>query len=90
MVVVLTWLGAGDIVDMGVAGANYGYSLMWVLVLSVMMRFVFVSVIAKYQLCNQHQESVLDGLTRLHPIYAPFLLVAAIVAALPWAPNHYK
>ena len=79
LVVVLTWLGAGDIVDMGVAGANYGYSLMWVLVLSVIMRFVFVSVIAKYQLCNQHQESVLDGLTRLHPIYAPFLLLAAIV-----------
>ena len=32
IVIVLTWLGAGDIVDMGVAGANYGYSLMWVLV----------------------------------------------------------
>jgi Mn2+/Fe2+ NRAMP family transporter len=27
IVIVLTWLGAGDIVDMGTAGANYGYSL---------------------------------------------------------------
>jgi len=79
IVVVLTWLGAGDIVDMGVAGGVYGYSLMWVLVLAVMMRFLFVSLIAKYQLCNQYGEGVLDGLARLHSWYAPALLVAAIV-----------
>jgi Mn2+/Fe2+ NRAMP family transporter len=79
LVVVLTWLGAGDIVDMGVAGGNYGYSLMWVLVVAVLMRFLFVSLIAKYQLCNPHGEGVLDGLARLHPFYAPGLLVAAVV-----------
>jgi Mn2+/Fe2+ NRAMP family transporter len=79
IVIVLTWLGAGDVVDMGVAGSNYGYSLMWVLVLAVLMRFVLVSLIARYQLCNPHREGVLDGLARLHPIYAPLLLVAAIV-----------
>jgi Mn2+/Fe2+ NRAMP family transporter len=79
IVIVLTWLGAGDVVDMGVAGSNYGYSLMWVLVLAVFMRFVFVSLIARYQLCNPHREGVLDGLARLHPIYAPVLLVASIV-----------
>lgn len=79
LVVVLTWLGAGDIVDMGVAGGNYGYALMWVLVLAVVMRFLFVSLIAKYQLCNQRGEGVLDGLTRLHPWYAPLLFVASIV-----------
>src|ERR1700752_4330265 len=64
IVIVLTWLGAGDIVDMGVAGPNYGYSLMWVLVAALMFRFVFVSLIARYQLCNQHGEGVLDGLAR--------------------------
>ncbi|MEE3371144.1 MAG: Nramp family divalent metal transporter [Planctomycetota bacterium] len=79
LVVVLTWLGAGDIVDMGVAGGNYGYALMWVLVLAVVMRFLFVSLIAKYQLCNPRGEGVLDGLARLHPGYAPLLFVAAIV-----------
>ena len=78
LVVVLTWLGAGDIVDMGVAGGNYGYSLMWVLVLAVVMRYLFVSLIAKYQLCNQHGESVLDGLVRLHRWYAPMLFIASI------------
>jgi len=79
LVIVLTWLGAGDIVEMGVAGGEYGYSLMWVLVLAVLMRFCFVSLIAKYQLCNQHGEGVLDGLTRFHSWYAPALLVAAVV-----------
>ena len=63
----LTWLGAGDVVDMGTAGANYGYSLLWVFVVAVVIRFLFVSLIARYQLCNQHGEGVLDGLVRLHP-----------------------
>lgn len=79
IVVVLTWLGAGDVVDMAVAGANYGYSLMWALVLSVIMRFLFVSLIARYQLCNQFGEGVLDGLVRLHPWFAPGLLAAVFI-----------
>ena len=79
IVVVLTWLGAGDIVEMGVAGGNFGYALMWGLVLAVIMRFLFVSLIAKYQLCNQHNEGVLDGLARLHPLYPLFLVIAAVV-----------
>jgi Mn2+/Fe2+ NRAMP family transporter len=64
---------------MGVAGGNYGYSLMWVLVVALLMRFFLVSLIARYQLCNPHGEGVLDGLARLHPAYAPVLLVAAVV-----------
>lgn len=79
IVVVLTWLGAGDVVDMAVAGSSYGYSLMWVLVVAVFMRFVFVSAIARHQLCNPHGEGVLDGLCRVHPAYAPLLFAAAVV-----------
>ena len=79
IVIVLTWLGAGDVVDMSTAGANYGYSLLWVFVVAVLMRFLFVSLIARYQLCNQHREGVLDGLVRLHRAYAPILFVAAVV-----------
>ncbi len=79
IIIALTWLGAGDVVDMGVAGSNYGYSLMWVLVGALVFRFVFVSLIARYQLCNQHGESVLDGLTRLHRWYAPALFAAAVL-----------
>lgn len=78
IVIVLTWLGAGDVVDMGTAGANYGYALLWVFVVAILFRFVFVSLIARYHLCNQHGEGVLDGLVRLHPAYAPVLFVAAV------------
>src|SRR5687768_16863696 len=79
IVIVLTWLGAGDVVDMGTAGANYGYALLWVFVLAILVRFLFVSLIARYHLCNQHHEGVVDGLIRLHPAYAPVLFFAALV-----------
>jgi len=79
LVVVLTWLGAGDIVEMATAGADFGYSLMWVLVLAVGMRWVMVSVIARYHLCNPRGEHLLDGLFRLHPAYAPLLLLATVL-----------
>ena len=78
IIVVLTWLGAGDIVEVGVAGGNFGYSLMWVVVLAIVMRFLFVSLIAKYQLCNQRGEGVLDGLARLHSAFPLLLLMAAV------------
>jgi len=78
-VIVLTWLGSGDIVSAGVSGGNYGYALMWAMILALLMRFFFVTTIAKYQLCNQHGEGLLDGLVRLHPLFAPFLLIVILV-----------
>lgn len=77
-VAVLSWLGAGDIVSAGVAGGNYGYALMWAMVLALAVRYMFVSLIARYQLCNPRGEGVLDGLARLHPWYAPFLFFAVL------------
>lgn len=78
LIVALTWLGAGDLVDSAVAGGNYGYSLMWAMVIALFVRFVFVSIIAKYQLCNQHGESVMAGLKRLHPWVPVFTGIIAI------------
>jgi Mn2+/Fe2+ NRAMP family transporter len=79
LVAVLSWLGAGDVVEAGVAGGNYGYALMWVVVVALMIRFLFVSLVARYQLCNPRGEGVLDGLYRLNRWYAPGLLVACVV-----------
>src|SRR6185436_8270386 len=79
LIAVLTWLGAGDVVEAGMAGGNYGYSLMWIVVVALLIRFLFVSLIAKYQLCNQHGEGVLDGLVRLNRLYAPGLFIACVV-----------
>ena len=79
IVIAMTWMGAGDVVESAVAGGNYGYALMWVLALALVVRFLFVSLIAKYQLCNQRGEGVLDGLGRLHPWYPPFLALMGVV-----------
>jgi Mn2+/Fe2+ NRAMP family transporter len=78
IVVALTWLGAGDMVDSAVAGGHYGYSLMWAMVIALFVRFVFVSIIAKYYLCNQRGESVMAGLRRVHPALPVFVGVVAL------------
>jgi Mn2+/Fe2+ NRAMP family transporter len=79
IVIVLTWLGAGDVVDMGVAGANYGYALMWVLVVAVVLRFVLVSLIARFHMCNERGHTLVEGLSALHWSVAPLLAVASVV-----------
>lgn len=71
IITVLTWLSAGDVVGAGTAGGNYGYALMWAFVLCLLIRCLFVSLIAKHPLCSQHSETVLAGLCRLHPAIAP-------------------
>jgi len=77
-IAVLTWLGAGDIVAAGVAGGNYGYALTWAMVLALAVRYAFVSMIARYHLCNPRGEGVLDGLARFNRWYAPFLFLAVL------------
>ncbi len=81
LVVALTWLGAGDLIDSAVAGGDYGYALMWAMVLSLAVRFAFVNIIAKYQLCNERGETVMAGLLRIHRIVLIFVLVSALVFA---------
>jgi Mn2+/Fe2+ NRAMP family transporter len=81
VVVVLTWLGAGDLVESATAGGNYGYALMWSFVLALLMRYLFVSIISKYQLFNPHGESVIAGFCRVHRLYAPFILVSGLLIA---------
>ncbi|MBN2354619.1 Nramp family divalent metal transporter [candidate division KSB1 bacterium] len=79
LVVVLTWLGAGDLVNSAAAGSNYGYALMWGLAISLLFRFFIVNVIARYHLCNQHGETVMAAFKRIHPI-VPILLGIAVFA----------
>lgn len=66
LVAAMSWLGAGDLIDSSVSGANYGYALMWALALSLICRYFYVSAIAKYFLCNRHGDtSILRGYGRL-------------------------
>jgi Mn2+/Fe2+ NRAMP family transporter len=79
IIVVLTWLGAGDLVDASIAGAHYGYALMWVLALSLIIRFVIVNIMSRYQLCNNEGHTILDGFVGLHKFYAYFLAGYALL-----------
>ena len=79
IVVVLTWIGAGDLVDASIAGAHYGYGLMWALALSLIVRFLVTNIIARYQLCNKERLSIVEGFTRLHHFYAYFLGIYALI-----------
>ena len=78
IIVALTWLGAGDLVDSAIAGGSYGYALMWAMAIALFVRFIFVSIIAKYQLCNQHNESLMSGLKRLHTSIPIFIGIVAL------------
>lgn len=79
IVVVLTWLGAGDLVESATAGGNYGYTLMWAFALALCVRYLFVSIISKYQLFNPRGESVIAGLCRVHRFYAPFIFISGLM-----------
>jgi Mn2+/Fe2+ NRAMP family transporter len=93
IVVVLSWLGTGDFISSAVSGSTYGYALVWTLVLAVVSRYLIVSAMSKYQLCNAvGDETILEGYRRLWKgfplylgvttcilgfVYVSFLLVAA-------------
>ncbi|RNL82632.1 Nramp family divalent metal transporter [Halostreptopolyspora alba] len=73
IVVVMSWLGTGDFISASVSGANYGYALLWTLLIAVLSRYFIVSAISKYQLCNSVGDvTILDGFRRIwrgFPIY---------------------
>jgi Mn2+/Fe2+ NRAMP family transporter len=80
IVVALSWVGTGDLIDNSVAGGNYGYALLWVLPLSLVFRFVFVNALAKYPLYNVQQDpSIVRGIARTHPAFGWLMLVSFVL-----------
>lgn len=78
IVMVLTMMGAGDLVTSAVSGSNYGYNLMWLLVLSLMLRFVILNIMGRFQIYNNEGMTILEGYSRIHKIFPIFFGVAAI------------
>jgi Mn2+/Fe2+ NRAMP family transporter len=79
IIAVLAWLGAGDLITSSVAGANYGYAMMWVLAVSLLLRYLIVNIIARFQLCNNQGMTILKGYAQLNPFFGWFLLVYALL-----------
>ncbi len=80
IVVALSWVGTGDLIDNSVAGGNYGYALLWVLPLSLIFRFIFVNNLGRYPLYNvQRDPSIVRGFARTHPMFGWLMLVSFVV-----------
>jgi Mn2+/Fe2+ NRAMP family transporter len=86
IVFALTVIGAGDIVSNAAAGADYGYSLIWALAVTLVFRYVWVGTAAKYVLVTE--ESLLQGYDRIGRWVSQFLLGAILF--LRHVSNLYK
>ena len=79
IVVALSWLGTGDLINSSVSGANYGYVLMWALVVATLARYFVVSALTKYQLCNStNDQTILDGFQRVWSGFPMFLGICSV------------
>lgn len=82
LVLAMTFLGTGDLVASTVAGANYGYDLLWTLIIALVARGFMISYIAKYTLMNRFGDNdIVQGYKRVwrgFPLF--FGILIAIVA----------
>jgi len=76
IVFVASAIGAQDLVVNSAAGASYGYALMWLLVLSVLARYIYLEATARYVLATG--ESLVAGFARLGR-WALWLLLLSIL-----------
>ena len=86
IVFALTVIGAGDIVSNAAAGADYRYSLIWALAVTLVFRYVWVGTAAKYVLVTG--ESLLQGYDRIGRWVSPLLLGSILL--LRHVSNLYK
>ncbi|UCF38487.1 MAG: Nramp family divalent metal transporter, partial [Acidobacteriota bacterium] len=75
VVFALTSIGPGDFVSNTAAGAVYGYSALWVLALSLVLRYVWLDTAGRYVILRQ--ESLMSGFSRKGP-----WVVYAVLASL--------
>ncbi|PAU91069.1 hypothetical protein CK505_07840 [Kocuria sp. WN036] len=81
LVLAMTFLGTGDLVSSSVSGANYGYALLWTLILSLIARTFIISAIAKYTLMNRFGDTqILEGFKRILPWLPGFMAVVVLIA----------
>lgn len=78
VVFVLTAMGAGDIVDSSVSGSHYGYDLMWVLAVAILVRFVIVNIMARFDMCNTEGITLLQGYGKLNRAFPWFFMIFSL------------
>lgn len=81
LVLAMSFLGVGDLTSSSTSGANYGYALIWTLVLSLVARGFIVSMLAKYTLMNRHGHTqILQGFASVAKWLPAAMTVVVIVA----------
>ncbi len=80
IIAVLAMMGAGDLVTASVSGSNYGYSLMWLLVASLLIRFVIVNIMGRYQVLNLKGQSLIEGYNDVSKFYPWAIGIAALIS----------
>lgn len=80
LVLAMTFLGTGDLISSSVSGANYGYALMWTLIVALGARYFMISAIAKYKLQNRFGDrSVMAGFRRVWRGFPLFFAITMLV-----------
>jgi Mn2+/Fe2+ NRAMP family transporter len=77
VVFTLTVIGASDFITNSAAGATRGYALLWLLPLSLLFRYIWLSASAKYVLHTG--ESLIQGYVRVGQWLGWILLVSLVV-----------
>ncbi|TSI12227.1 Nramp family divalent metal transporter [Brevibacterium aurantiacum] len=80
IIAVLAMMGAGDLVTASVSGSNYGYSLMWLLVASLLIRFVIVNIMGRYQVLNIKNQTIVEGYNDVSRFYPWAIGIAALIS----------
>lgn len=80
LVLAMTFLGTGDLISSSVSGANYGYALMWTLIVALGARYFMISAIAKYKLQNRFGDlSLMAGYRRIWKGFPAFFAVMMLI-----------
>lgn len=77
IVFALTVMGSGDLINNAVAGAGYGYAMIWALGISLVFRYVWVNLSAKYVLVTG--EPLIHGYARLGNWTLWLIFIAGVV-----------
>jgi Mn2+/Fe2+ NRAMP family transporter len=84
IVVAATGLGGGDIVAASAAGANYGASLLWAVIIGSVLKFCLTEGIGRWQLVTGRTllEGWIDDMPKIVPIYfGIYLLIWTFMVA---------
>src|SRR4051812_36720791 len=76
IVLILSSIGPRDLITNSIAGANYGYSLLWIMVLASVARFLLMEASGRYVIATG--ETLLSGFRRIAGRWSGWLVVLAI------------